>query len=217
MITLANTNFNSKKLGAAVERINKAVKNSFKAYYTIGKELGDIRDKKTYKEDFETFEAFCKNVFQMSRASAYRIISVTNKFLLPENNGEKDLFFSEFEDTALALMLPLGDYDTTKEIVINAEITPEMPVKAIKQALKEATQPDESNSTETGDESENTETGDENENAETVTDSDIGAKWTEIVDRMNNLIVNRNSISRQKKQSEKKKIGNMILELIDNI
>ena len=45
--------------------------------------------------------------------------------------------FSPFQDTALAALNPIGDYDTTAEFIAENNITPETPVSEIRKIVSE--------------------------------------------------------------------------------
>ena len=46
-----------------------------------------------------------------------------------------DRIFSPFQDTALAALNPIGDYDTTAEFIAENNITPETPVSEIRKIV----------------------------------------------------------------------------------
>lgn len=52
----------------------KQISDGLQTCFDTGAALSEIRDSKLYREDFETFEEFCKQTYQLSRPHAYRLI-----------------------------------------------------------------------------------------------------------------------------------------------
>lgn len=51
------------------------VRENLIAFFDVGDALKEIRDNRLYREDFDTFEAFCSETYKMKRAQAYRLIA----------------------------------------------------------------------------------------------------------------------------------------------
>ena len=127
------------KLKKATENIISGVNASVQGYLVIGSNLDNINVGKLWKQaGFESFSEYSEKVLGISKATAYRIISVSKKFLMPEiTKAIPDRIFSPFQDTALAALNPIGDYDTTAEFIAENGITPETPVSEIRKIVSE--------------------------------------------------------------------------------
>lgn len=130
---------NNSDLRSATENIVAGVNASVQGYYIIGKNLDEINVQKLWAQaGFSSFAEYSEKVLGISKATAYRIISVSKKFIEPEfckPNTEK--IFSPFQDTALAALNPVGDYNTTAEFIAENGITPETPVSEIRKIVAE--------------------------------------------------------------------------------
>ena len=131
-----DSNTELKKL---TENIISGVNASVQGYLVIGSNLDGINVKKLWAQaGFSSFSEYSEKVLGISKATAYRIISVSKKFLLPEiTKAIPDRIFSLFQDTALAALNPIGDYDTTAEFIAENNITPDTPVSEIRKIVSE--------------------------------------------------------------------------------
>ena len=127
------------ELKKATENIISGVNASVQGYLVIGSNLDNINVKKLWTQaGFSSFAEYSEKVLGISKATAYRIISVSKKFLMPEiTKAIPDRIFSPFQDTALAALNPIGDYDTTAEFIAENGITPETPVSEIRKIVSE--------------------------------------------------------------------------------
>ena len=127
------------ELKKATENIITGVNASVQGYLVIGTNLDNINVKKLWSQaGFNSFSEYSEKVLGISKATAYRIISVSKKFLMPEiTKAIPDRIFSPFQDTALAALNPIGDYDTTAEFIAENGITPETPVSEIRKIVSE--------------------------------------------------------------------------------
>ena len=130
---------NNSELKKATENIITGVNASVQGYLVIGTNLDIINVKKLWAQaGFSSFSEYSEKVLGISKATAYRIISVSKKFLMPEiTKAIPDRIFSPFQDTALAALNPIGDYDTTAEFIAENNITPETPVSEIRKIVSE--------------------------------------------------------------------------------
>lgn len=131
--------FDNNELKKATENIITGVNASVQGYLVIGTNLDNINVKKLWAQaGFSSFSEYSEKVLGISKATAYRIISVSKKFLMPEiTKAIPDRIFSPFQDTALAALNPIGDYDTTAEFIAENNITPETPVSEIRKIVSE--------------------------------------------------------------------------------
>ena len=130
---------NNTELKKATENIISGVNASVQGYLVIGTNLDNINVKKLWAQaGFDSFSEYAEKVLGISKATAYRIISVSKKFLMPEiTKAIPERIFSPFQDTALAALNPIGDYDTTAEFIAENNITPETPVSEIRKIVSE--------------------------------------------------------------------------------
>lgn len=128
---------NNSELKEATENIISGVNASVQGYLVIGSNLDNINVGKLWKQaGFESFSEYSEKVLGISKATAYRIISVSKKFLMPEiTKAIPERIFSHFQDTALAALNPIGDYDTTAEFIAENNITSETPVSEIRKIV----------------------------------------------------------------------------------
>ena len=170
------------ELKKATENIISGVNASVQGYLVIGSNLDNINVKKLWAQsDFESFSAYSEKVLGISKATAYRIISVSKKFLMPEiTKAIPDRIFSPFQDTALAALNPIGDYETTAEFIAENGITPETPVSEIRKIVSEF-QKEEKAEKEVDVESDSSDNGnnetDKRKQLETVVEKLVNACW----------------------------------------
>lgn len=155
------------ELKKATENIITGVNASVQGYLVIGSNLDNINVKKLWAQaGFSSFSEYSEKVLGISKATAYRIISVSKKFLMPEiTKAIPDRIFSPFQDTALAALNPIGDYDTTAEFIAENNITPETPVSEIRKIVSEF-QKEEKAAKEVDAETDSGDNGNENETNE---------------------------------------------------
>ena len=159
---------NNSELKKATENIISGVNASVQGYLVIGSNLDNINVKKLWAQaGFSNFSEYSEKVLGISTATAYRIMSVSKKFLMPEiTKAIPERIFSPFQDTALAALNPIGDYDTTAEFIAENNITPETPVSEIRKIVS-AFQKEEKAEKEVGAECENDSDGNGNDGNET--------------------------------------------------
>lgn len=174
---------NNSELKVATENIISGVNASVQGYLVIGANLDNINVGKLWKQaGFESFTEYSEKVLGISKATAYRIISVSKKFLMPESTKAiPERIFSPFQDTALAALNPIGDYDTTAEFIAENGITPETPVSEIRKIVSEF-QKEKKAEKEVDAETENDGDGNENETdkrkqLETIVEKLVNACW----------------------------------------
>lgn len=156
------------ELKKATENIITGVNASVQGYLVIGSNLDNINVKKLWNQaGFTSFAEYSEKVLGISKATAYRIISVSKKFLMPEiTKAIPERIFSPFQDTALAALNPIGDYDTTAEFIAENGITPETPVSEIRKIVS-AFQKEEKSEKEVDAETDDSSDGDGNDGNET--------------------------------------------------
>ena len=172
------------ELKKATENIITGVNASVQGYLVIGSNLDNINVGKLWKQaGFESFSEYSEKVLGISKATAYRIISVSKKFLMPEiTKAIPDRIFSPFQDTALAALNPIGDYDTTAEFIAENNITPETPVSEIRKIVsafqkEEKAEKEVDAETDGGDNGNNEAETDKRKQLETIVEKLVNACW----------------------------------------
>lgn len=171
------------ELKRATENIISGVNASVQGYLVIGSNLDGINVKKLWAQaGFASFSEYSEKVLGISKATAYRIISVSKKFLMPEiTKAIPDRIFSPFQDTALAALNPIGDYETTAEFIAENNITPETPVSEIRKIVsafqKEEKAEKEVGAENDGDNGNNETKTDKRKQLETIVEKLVNACW----------------------------------------
>jgi hypothetical protein len=52
----------------------KVIEKGWNTFVDVGKALTDIRDKRLYRQEFKTFESYCRQKWSFGKAHAYRYI-----------------------------------------------------------------------------------------------------------------------------------------------
>lgn len=76
---------------ARLGQLQEVVVENFQSFVKVGQALAEIRDRELYREDFHTFERYCKHVFDIARGTAYRYIAaaeVVSNVSKLETSGE---------------------------------------------------------------------------------------------------------------------------------
>lgn len=172
------------ELKRATENIITGVNASVQGYLVIGTNLDNINVKKLWAQaGFASFSEYSEKVLGISKATAYRIISVSKKFLVPEiTKAIPERIFSPFQDTALAALNPIGDYDTTAEFITENNITPETPVSEIRKIVsafqkEEKAEKEVDAETDSGNNGNNETETDKRKQLETIVEKLVNACW----------------------------------------
>lgn len=118
----------------ATERIAKLSDSIMSNYAKIGKILSEVKEKKTYEQDFATFANWVETAFNMSLNSANRIIRVTQTIMIPDVEEE---YFKGFADTALAALTTIGEYEQVVEFCNENNIDETTSVREIAKIVSE--------------------------------------------------------------------------------
>jgi ribosomal protein L44E len=104
---------------AELGRLECKIENGLKAFWEIGQSLGQIRDKRFYRQDYKTFEEYCLNRWEMSRRSVYQLIDAA---LVYENvrHGAQILPANERQVRPLATLSPEKQRDAWTKAVSTA-------------------------------------------------------------------------------------------------
>lgn len=135
--TSGEITFNSAKLKTATDKIVKKISQSKSAFASAGAELEKIKNDKLYSDDFESFKDYVENVFGISQAKAYKIISTSKKLIAPELEKTSEPYFLNYSESALTTLIAAGDsHDDIVQFCERNNITEFSPVADIRSALK---------------------------------------------------------------------------------
>lgn len=96
---------------ARLGQLQKVIVDNFQSFVKVGQALAEIRDRELYREEFRTFERYCKHVFDIARGTAYRYIAaaeVVSNVSKLETSGEIILMIpaNEAQVRPLSLLKP---------------------------------------------------------------------------------------------------------------
>ncbi len=57
-----------------LEALERVIERTQRSFYDVGKALEEIRDRRLYRRTHRTFEAYCRDVWDMSRTYAYQLM-----------------------------------------------------------------------------------------------------------------------------------------------
>lgn len=85
-------------LNKRLDELEEVIGKSLKAFYEVGSALMEIRESKLYKQDYDTFEDYCRDRWDMTRQYAYNLIgssqvvnnlkNVNNCLQIPETESQ---------------------------------------------------------------------------------------------------------------------------------
>ena len=87
------------KLQEKVALIRHYLKSNINNTLAIGKELTEISEQKLYKDDYNSFEDFVKDTFNISRQYAYNFIKLYKKY------GNNVKAFDRYKDLGMTLLI----------------------------------------------------------------------------------------------------------------
>jgi hypothetical protein len=61
--------------GKRLEQLQEVIVVNFQAFVKVGQALAEIRDRQLYRIEHRTFEAYCKEIFDISRRTGYQYIA----------------------------------------------------------------------------------------------------------------------------------------------
>lgn len=115
-----------------MERLETVIRTNIGAFYDVGRALMEIRDRELYKikngGEYQTFEHYCREVWQFARRTAYQFIDSAKVIENVRNCAQnKNLPFTESQTRPLASLEPDQQREAWKKAV---ETAPEGKVTA---------------------------------------------------------------------------------------
>jgi hypothetical protein len=123
---------------SAVERsrlveCEAVIKTGLNTFTEVGNALAEIRDSRLYREQFDTFEAYCRDRWGMERAHAYRLVDAAKVVNLLSPIGDNKEHFENVATHKIAMgmsesqareLAPLKDQpETLRSVVMEAAET----------------------------------------------------------------------------------------------
>ena len=109
------------KVGKELEHHESIIQDGLKSFEFVGNSLRAIRDEKLYQENFDTFEAYCKTRWNLSRPHAYRMIDAATVVSNLSPIGDKRIdnakvILPSSESQARALAESADDAESQKKV-----------------------------------------------------------------------------------------------------
>lgn len=128
--------------------LERRIVSEFSAFHRVGMALAEINERQLYRETHRTFEAYCKNLWDMARGTAYRYIAAAEVFenvSTLETNTEETMVIrlpiNEAQVRPLTRLKPEQQVAVWRQVVDNAgtgkKITASLVNKAVKGFLGE--------------------------------------------------------------------------------
>lgn len=122
----ADVSTGSIRLDRSIKKIRTEIERGVKASHKIAIELNNIKTNELYTDiGYDDFSSFAEQYFGISKSQASRLTAVADTFLRPEFDGKYD----KYSNSQLVEMLKANAAQLAK-------ITPEMPVRAIRDLIK---------------------------------------------------------------------------------
>lgn len=63
-----------------LEDYEEVISAKLKAFYDVGRALAEIRDSRLYREQYSTFEEYCRDRWDMGRRTAYQLVDASSVY-----------------------------------------------------------------------------------------------------------------------------------------
>lgn len=73
-MTLATSLSDATRTSSRLEALERVIERTQRSFYDVGKALEEIRERRLYKNSHGSFEAYCRDVWDMSRTYAYHLM-----------------------------------------------------------------------------------------------------------------------------------------------
>lgn len=114
------------RLDRSIKKIRAEIERGVKASHKIAIELNNIKTGELYTDiGYDDFSSFSEKYFGLSKSQASRLTAVAETFLRPEFDGK----YEKYSNSQLVEMLKANAEQLAK-------ITPEMPVRTIRDLIK---------------------------------------------------------------------------------
>lgn len=107
------------------EGLKIRVRDGLQSVFAAGEALKEIRDSGLYREEYKTFNAFCKSEYKIARAHAYRLISASEVRKSLGVSPMGDILKTERQARALSVVPEENRLKVLQDASRNSEATPE--------------------------------------------------------------------------------------------
>lgn len=119
-----------------LKNLEATVERGLRAFWEIGRALGEINTKRLYREEYKTFSEYCQNRWGISRSSAYHLIDGAKVFQNVYHGTQKILPTNERQIRPLVTLPPEQQKEVWEEVVKTApkgKITAAHVVRCVKE------------------------------------------------------------------------------------
>lgn len=118
-----------------LQELEKVIQGGLRTFFEVGHALGEIREKRLYRDSHQTFEAYCREKWEISRVHAHRLVAAAE---VRDVLAEGDLPLPETEGQIRALtLLPRKQIPLVWASVINSAGTTKVTARLVKTVLQE--------------------------------------------------------------------------------
>lgn len=123
-------------------QLEETIRQGLNTFVDVGNALLEIRDKRLYRQEYSTFEEYCREQWNMQRAYAYRLISASEVVNNLSPVGDI-LPSSERQARPLASLEPEEQVEAWKRVITSTpegNVTAKIVLKAVKEVEQERRQ-----------------------------------------------------------------------------
>ena len=117
-----------------LSELEQVIERGLKTFVEVGEALGRIRDERLYKAEYDTFEEYCRERWQLSKARVYQLVNASQV----NHNLSTTVDFlpqTESQTRPLALLEPEHQAEAWQQAVNNSNGQPT--AKQVKQAVRQ--------------------------------------------------------------------------------
>lgn len=103
--------------------LEKVISAGKKTFVSVGRALSEIRDSKLYRDDYDTFEAYCKGKWGWERRYAYNLIESASVVESLPHNVRHGTQINERQARELARIEPEKRVEVLEEASSNGDLT----------------------------------------------------------------------------------------------
>ena len=118
-----------------LRKLERTIRKGWNTFIEVGRALSEIRDQKLYREQFKTFESYCKHHFGYSRSHAYRLIGAADVIEDLSPIGDKSKLPQAEAHVRPLIELTSEERKTVWERVIETSGDAPITVEAVKDAI----------------------------------------------------------------------------------
>ena len=128
-----------------LSELEAVIAENFKGFVAVGVALAEIQEQRLYREQFPTFEDYCKNLWDMSRPRAYQFIDsaqvINNLSTIVDKTDDQNptplLPSNEAQARELAKLAPEEQVQVWQQLIDQSQEGQKITAKAVKNAVTE--------------------------------------------------------------------------------